>query len=204
MNKSILLSLISIFAVVGLVGGLSFAYFSDQGTSTDNIFASGTLILKLANGAGSDQNDVTATWSGSNMEPGDSTTVGTLNLKNTGTVVGSHVDIAFANSNTGSVNPLDEVMWVTTLTYDGTDLLTGLNTSTPNTYGLIDTNDSSHLELSELAAQDLVQHNLALINKDIAHPLVMQLEMSPYAGNDYQGGSVTTDLTVTLQQDVSQ
>ena len=201
MNKSIFLSILSIFIVTAGVGGLALAYFSDVGTSTANTFSTGSLNLVLSNNATTFTEDVTATWGDTDMLPNEFTPVGTLTLKNTGSVAGDHVDVAFANFNSDSTYPLDAVMRVTTLTYNGVNLLTGLNAISPNTYGLQDTNTSGYLELDELASQDLDQHNLSL--NDLTpntHDLVMQLQMSPGAGNDYQGDSVTTNLTVTLQQ----
>ena|SRR3990167_6781774 len=204
MNRSIWLSILSIFAVLALVTGLTVAYFSDVGTSTANTFSTGSLDLVLSNDATTFTDGVTATWGDTNMLPNEFTPVGTLTLKNIGSVAGDHVDIAFANTNSDGTNPLDAVMRVTTLTFNSVDLLSGLNSGSDNTYGLRDTDNSGYLELDELAAQDLDAHNLTLNDTNVNHALVMQLQMSPNAGNDYQGDNVTTALTVTLQQVASE
>ena len=47
MNKSIVLGLLSIFAVVAVVGGVAFANFSSSATNTGNTFGSGTLVLNI-------------------------------------------------------------------------------------------------------------------------------------------------------------
>lgn len=46
-NKKIAFSLISIVSALAIMGGATFAYFSSQATSTDNVFGSGTLELLL-------------------------------------------------------------------------------------------------------------------------------------------------------------
>ncbi len=46
MNSKIALSAISILASLALVGGATFALFSDVATSSDNTFATGTLNLR--------------------------------------------------------------------------------------------------------------------------------------------------------------
>ena len=207
MNTKIALSGLSIFAALALVGGATFAFFSDSGTSSGNTFATGSMDLKLANGVGSYSDSVSATWGDTGLTPGSTTTIGTLNLKNAaGSIPANHVDIAFVNTNSDLLNPLDTVMRVTTLTYDGNDLLAGLGT-VPNVYGLVDTDASGFLELDELATQGLDNHTLALlalIDVDVPHPFIMQLTMDPNAGNEYQGDNVSTALTVTLQQDSGQ
>ena len=48
MNKRLLLSLASLAASSALVVGATFAFFSDSGTSNDNVFSAGTLDLKLS------------------------------------------------------------------------------------------------------------------------------------------------------------
>ena len=64
--KKILGLTIAALIVMALVGGGTWAYFSDPETSTGNILSAGTLDLKtnLANG-------VTATLLAENLAPGD-------------------------------------------------------------------------------------------------------------------------------------
>ena len=49
MNKKILMSLITIVVVVGATLGATSAYFSDTETSTGNVFAAGSIDLKVDN-----------------------------------------------------------------------------------------------------------------------------------------------------------
>lgn len=199
MSRKILISGLSIIASLGIVGAATFAYFNDVSASNDNVFSTGTLILELADGDETfTTNNITATWGDTDLGPGDLTPVGTLSLRNNGTVAGHHVDFLFANNNSDGTNPLDTVMRITTLEYDSTSLLTGLGGS-PNTYGLVDTDSSGFLELDELAAQGLDQHNLGMSDFG-THTLVMQLQMSPDATNEYQGDNVNTSVTATLNQ----
>ena len=70
MNRSILLSILSIFAVVGLVGGVTFAFFSDTETSSDNLFSSGTLNMQLSKDNSTFTESVTGSVGGLALDPG--------------------------------------------------------------------------------------------------------------------------------------
>src|SRR3989344_915283 len=72
MNKKIALSAMSILTSLALLGGATFAFFSDEGTSTDNTFGAGTLDLLLDNDGVTFLDDVTATFDVDGMAPGDS------------------------------------------------------------------------------------------------------------------------------------
>ena len=61
--------------VMGLIGGGTWAYFSDPETVTGNILTAGTLDLQLTDDDETDADGVTATWGGALMRP-DDTTVG--------------------------------------------------------------------------------------------------------------------------------
>lgn len=61
-----------LLAVAALLAGLgTFAYFSDTANSTDNIFSSGTIDQKISNDGINWADGTTATWTMSNMKPGD-------------------------------------------------------------------------------------------------------------------------------------
>lgn len=192
MNRSILLSILSIFAVVALVGGLTLAYFSDQGTSNDNVFAAGTLDLRLSDDTPeTDQDNVSASFGGTAMSPGSSVT-GQLRLKNFGTISADHAEVVITNTNSDGVNPLDKVLELTTLNYDSLSVLAQLSDSNSN--GIIDLDDLEALGLD----------NLALPNLGTNHPLDLTVRMRSTAGNEYQGDSVDSDWTITLNQDAGQ
>ncbi|MBI4080867.1 MAG: hypothetical protein HY430_03810 [Candidatus Levybacteria bacterium] len=189
-NRRMAMSGLSILTALGLLAGSTLAAFSDTNTSSTNTFSTGSLDLQLSNdGTTFASGGVTATFGASNLGPGDTSPVGTLTIRNAGTLAATDIDIAFANVNSDLGTPLDAVLRVTTLTYDGANILPSLT----------DTDSSGFIELDELAAQGL--NGLALADLSPAdHELVMQVTMDPAADNSYQGDNVTTDLTVTLNQ----
>lgn len=200
-NKRIAISGLSILTALSLMTGATFAYFSDSGISTGNTFSSGTLDLQLSNSGESFTDNVTATFGGTNMAPGGSEVLGTLHLKNNGTIDANHEDIAFSNSLTqalslpgsDSTHPMDQFLQVTTLTFDGTDYL---NVGT--TGHLTDHNSNGFLDMDDLETQGL--SNLAGIAAGGTKNLVLGVALHTSTPNDIQGDSVTTTVNVTLTQ----
>lgn len=92
--KKLLFSLMAVALCSGMVGS-SFAYFTDVETSTGNTFTAGTLNLKIRDGDHVWRDGVTvAEWTLSDMVPGGSeTNPGTIDLMNTGTIAGHHVEV---------------------------------------------------------------------------------------------------------------
>lgn len=82
--KKILGLSVAALMVMGLVGGGTWAYFSDMETSTGNAFQAGTIDLKVNGSEWSTALDFT------DMKPGD--TIGSLVFSNTGTLDG---DLSF-------------------------------------------------------------------------------------------------------------
>lgn len=191
MKSRIIVSILTIVAVVGGVSAVTFAFFSDSGTSNDNLFAAGTIDLKLSDSDETVMDTVTATIGGTNMVPGD-TKSGTLQLRNDGSHVADHAELSVVNTDSDLVNPLDAVMEITALTYDGGSVMSQLTDN--NTNGYIDLNDLATLGLDNLSLTDL----------GVDHPLAMTVQFRSDAGNLYQGDSVDSDWTVTLNQDSSQ
>jgi predicted ribosomally synthesized peptide with SipW-like signal peptide len=190
-NTRILVSALTIVAVVAGVSAVTYAFFSDSGTSNDNVFASGTIDLKLSDSNETVQDSVVATIGGTNMVPGD-TQSGTLQLRNSGSHVADHAELQVINTNTDLVNPLDTVMQITALTYDSVSVMPQLS----------DLNLNGYVDLDDLEAIGL--DNLALTDLGVDHPLAMTVQFRSDAGNAYQGDSVDSDWTVTLNQDLSQ
>ena len=192
MNSKIILSLASIFASIGIVGAATYAYFSDSGTSNDNVFATGTLNLKLSDDTPEiDQDNVTASFGGTNLAPGNSVT-GQLRLKNSGTINANHAEVAVVNTNSDPTNPLDKVLEITVLDYDSVSVLS----SVP------DGNGNGWKDLDDLEAVGL--DNLALTNLATNHPLDLTVQFRSDASNDYQGDNVDSDWSITLNQNASQ
>lgn len=87
--KKILGLTIAAFLVMALVGGGTWAYFSDPETSTDNSLTAGTLDLNINGG-----NTAVTTFSATNVAPGDSGS-GSSVLANVGSLSGE-LDILFS------------------------------------------------------------------------------------------------------------
>ncbi|MGI6331859.1 MAG: TasA family protein [Zhaonellaceae bacterium] len=79
-----------IFLVAALVGGATFAYFSDEATVANNTFAAGTLELKV------DGEDYVEGISLGNMAPGDTSPYYTWVITNTGSLPGK-LSISFSD-----------------------------------------------------------------------------------------------------------
>lgn len=193
MNHKILLSGLAIFSALVFTGAATFAFFSDVGTSNDNVFAAGTLDLKLSDDTPeTDMDNVTASFGGTAMAPSSSVT-GQLRLKNSGTIIADHAEVIITNNNSDTVTPLDRVLEITTLNYDGTSVL-GQLSSDPNSNGYPDLDDLESLGLD----------NLPLTLIGVNYPLDLTVQMRSNADNSYQGDSLDSDWTLTLNQNVSQ
>ncbi len=191
MKSRILVSILTIVAVVGGVSAVTFAFFSDSGTNNDNVFAAGTLDLKLTDTDESVMDNVTASFGGTNMAPGETRT-GYFLLQNSGSHVANHAEVAVVNTNDDLINPLDKVLEVTMLKYDSVSVLSQL----------ADLNINGYIDLDDLEAIGL--DNLALTDLNTDHTIDMMVTFRSEAGNQYQGDSVDSDWTITLNQDVSQ
>lgn len=198
--KKIILGTVGILAVVSVTTLGTRAYFSQQGEVKGNVFSTGTLKLQLADGDESAAGETTATWNIAAGAPGDEVS-GTLNVQNAGTVVGDHIEISTSNTVTEAVaapgstatTPLDTVLEITSLTYDGGNILSAVS----------DANGNGIKDLDDLEAA--VLDDLALTNLSVNHPLVMTVRFNPVLTvAEHQGDSVTTTLTVTLNQVASQ
>ena len=93
--KKILLSALATFLVIGLVATGTFAWFQDTETSSGNTFTAGTFDLKIRDQDETWGDGVTATWTATNMAPGDgwAFTVPFVGLTNYGSIVGDHLEI---------------------------------------------------------------------------------------------------------------
>lgn len=198
MNSKIAMSAMSILASLAIMGGATFAFFSDSGTSSSNTFSTGTLILKLTDANETDQDSVTASFGGT-LVPGSCTGNQTLNLKNTGTVPANHAEVAVANvvtDNAPTATP-DMAAWlrINALTYDAVSVLGQIPDSNVN--GWVDLAD---WQTNSATALD----SLGLTNLGVDHPFVMDVCLNSTTPNEVQSDSVVSTFTVTLNQDASQ
>lgn len=199
MNRRIILSLISIVSAVSLLGGAAYAFFSDVGTSTNNSFASGTFDLKLTDASQTALDDVSETWTGTNMAPGGATVSATLSLRNSGTVAGDHVHFKAANTPTDVAPTEDDGtmakhLEVTVMTYDAVNILPLFT----------DYNGNGHIDLEDLQSGGDGVNIGALTDTGVDHPLVMGVRLDSATNDTYQGDSVNSTFTATLHQDASQ
>lgn len=198
--KKIILGTVGILAVVSTTTLGTRAYFSRQGEVKGSTFSTGTLALKLSDADESDSDETTSTWNIAVGAPGDQVS-GTVNIKNSGTIASDHIEIQALNTVTESASapgstattPLDTVLEIVNLTYDGTNILSSVT----------DANSNGAKDLDDLEKTTL--DNLALTDLNVNHPLAMTVRFHPVlTTSEHQGDSVTTKLTVTLNQDASQ
>ena len=201
MKKKILIRWLMISLVVGMTSVGTFAFFSDAERSTGT-FTAGTLDLKIK-----DQDEhfygdgVTATWTLSNMKPGDSVS-GWVRLRNDGSIEPHHLDIDVSNTVIDPPGPesdakegtddLDKHVFITHLNYT---YYTGTVKADLN--DLSDIDGDGNISLDEFESQGL--HNLpAPPDKNKFYTLYMTLQFDPSAGNDYQGDMLNVTMTFTL------
>jgi predicted ribosomally synthesized peptide with SipW-like signal peptide len=230
--NSVKKSLISIMAVAMCLGivGSSYAYFTDVETSLGNTFIAGTLGLEIKDNSTWDPDPwghgVDQTWLMDLMVPGESWVTNYIALRETGTIPADHVEISFTSTideqtNPPGLNPMesdtnpdsvagDLAKWleVTSMLFSGVDLkckITG--GSTPGW----DFNGNGWLDLDDLANSPAIAGvNGPLDNLDPPHltggegSLHVTVMFHAGATNDIQGDTLTTTVTFTLNQDVSQ
>lgn len=189
--KRILGLTIAFMLLIGMAGIGTWAYFIDIETSQGNTFAAGTLDLKT-----DDVDGVSQTLLATNMAPGDTVGPETIILKNTGSVAGSTLDLAFSYvENDGSPNPVNmsadataAMIEVTTLKYDGNDLLSSVSDGNGNGYP-----DIEDLKNADLSGQDGID---AGATKDFE--IAVQLRAS--TSSDFQADGITITMTFILNQ----
>lgn len=192
----------SILSALALMGGATFAFFSDQGTSTNNVFAAGNLDLKLDDSnEGVFVDNVTASLGGPGMAPGTFNT-GFVSLHNNGSVAIAEVELGATQtltSDNGTPSNLSDVLNLTVKTGTNNICTAGDIDRTP-AMTLALGNNSAPLTLTELVNQDYD----ALPGLGSDYFLCVTATMDSGASNAYQGDSVTIDFTFTANQDVSQ
>ena len=202
MNKRILLSSISLFSSLALVTGATFAFFSDVGTSTDNVFAAGNLNLQL-----DDVNEttavesVTASFAGTNLAPGQTTDLGFVSLHNGGTLNIAEIELA-ADRTDANVNTLPSVLNMTIKTGSNQ---TCINNPVDRT---ADVAAGVGNGVGPVTLQELIDTSgfdaLPGITPTETYFVCMAATMDSAAGNEFEGASATIDFLFTANQDASQ
>ncbi len=190
MKKTLALMLLALL-LIALVGGGTWAYFSDTETSTNNQLTAGTLDLKT-----NDADGVSQTLYSNNMAPGDTVGPSTIHLKNAGSLNGASLDMAFAYvESDGSPNLINKsaddtaaMMEVTTLNYNGSSLLNSVS----------DVNGNGYKDVYDLARANLT--GLSGINASATKDFQIAVKLRPETGDDFQADGVTITMTFTLKQ----
>ncbi len=188
--KKILGLTIAFMLLISMGGIGTWAYFQDTETSTGNVLAAGTLDLKT-----DDVDGVTQTLYASNLKPGDIVS-GSITLKNTGTVAGSTLDLAFSYvESDDSPNPANmsadataAVIELTTLDYGGSSLLGSVSDGNSNLY--IDIEDLKNADLTGQTGID------AAATKDFT----ITVQFRGDASHDFQSDGINITMTFTLNQ----
>lgn len=193
MKKILALGLIAIL-VMALVGGGTWAYFSDVETSSNNLLTAGTLNLGLANTSGGESGgSITATWtSPAGWKPGDNIS-GILYVKNSGTI----------NMNTVTVNITSSVSGGGLSTVNGNksggaDSRLGAMISVNATWNnvTVSTLNGESLETANNTAYTLPSNLAAGVEK----PLFLNFVFNTAADNGCQGATANVTATITGTQ----
>jgi len=207
------MSLSTLMVAATLVGGATFADFSDAGTSTGNTFTAGTLDMQI-NGL---DNVATAVWqSPSNWAPGD-TFKSVVKLNNIGSVNAKHVYFGFSDVKHDSPRAVDnsnllEKIIVTNLeeNFNGT-IVSNQAASIDSQVG----NNDGKLTLKEFS--DFMQNGygyyswddksgddlILAANKvaaDSDYSLTFEFTFDSSAGNEYQGDTAGFTLMLNATQ----
>ena len=187
--------------VMGLVGGGTWAYFSDTETSAGNVLVSGTLDLGLSNSASATPDgSVTETWDVStagDWAPGD-TVEATLYVYNGGTIDMTGLTVALSytavvdGTPTGVTAPggdtdlLDKMIEATTVEWGPTGTLVAVANW-----------DLEALDtIAALAAEDL-----GTLDAGEENELHIIFTFDPTATNGCQGDTLTMTLTFNSTQE---
>lgn len=191
--KSLLFSTLILLITAVTLGTGTLAWFHDAATSMENSFTAGTLDLRIRDGDERDwRKSVTATWTMTNMVPGD-TYYSYVDLKNIGTLGGSSLDVQAANT---VVAPVEEAG-------DMARMLEIVDCAYTNGHVLdcreliADANGNGWKDLDDLAAGPF---RGPWDSTGGVHSWEMRVRFHPSADNRYQGHTLLTDLTFTLNQ----
>jgi predicted ribosomally synthesized peptide with SipW-like signal peptide len=224
MDKKILASMLIIAVASALLGAGTVAYFSDTETSKGNVFTVDPgPDLQIKDGDENWRDGVTATWTMSDMKPGN-TVFGGVGLRNVGTAA-DHLEITCnytiydppgPESDTQENTPADDLakqMIITQCVYYNDiweiNCLTGTYTGTPpipsgytaNDWKINDVDLDGKITLYDLKNDPL--DNLPLPPSYTTN-FDMTLKFSEDAGSEFQGDTLNVTMIFTLNQHPSQ
>ena len=205
MKKIIGLSVAALL-IIGVIGGATFAYFSDTESSTGNTLTAGILDLHIDGG-----DTAVTTFNVSGVAPGDSDS-GTSTLSNVVGGIDGELDIATSVvTNTGAVGGTSEyaddtgdlganaeiAMYLDVnqnATWDAGDV--GLM-SDGTTYSSPTALDYDVIDNYASETWDAV---VATMSASATDDIIVLWRVPTTAGNSIQGDSVSFDITFTLEQ----
>lgn len=192
MRKIFGLTIVAVL-VMAMVGGGTWAYFSDTETSTSNSMVAGTLDIGLSNTTNtSSTGSVSGTFSASAWAPGG-TNSGTLYINNDGTMAVTSTNVTFTYSAVVNGTPAG-----VTLGAGDTELLDKMIIATTVTWNSVTDATLEGKTLEELAA--LGSYDLGGIPAGTEYPLDITWTFSSTATNGCQGDSVDVTITVVGNQ----
>jgi len=209
MNKKILLSLISSAAMLTLVVGATYAFFSDNSTSNNNTFASGSLNLQLDD---SDETtpaeSVTGSITATDFAPGQSVS-GFISLHNPGSLPIAEVEMTIDTTETldgGVASDMREVLALTVLEDDltpdancsgGTNITSAIDTQVGDGVGSLLISEFDNLGVD-------IYDAISGIGVGNTRNVCFTVTFQSTAGNEYQGDALSSTITFTGNQDASQ
>ena len=208
MNRRILMSVLAIAMTLTLVGGATFAYFSDTETSSGNTFTAGTLDLMIRDGGIDWFDGIGAEWTLSDMKPGD-IVYGSVDFKNFGSIYADHMEITCFYAITDPLGPESDTEENTSA-----DKMAGEMIISKMVYSydnievdclprITDANGNLAKDLYDLRVGEVDDLPLPQAGIQLAD-ISMTLQFNSGAGNDFQGDILDTTFMFTLNQDRNQ
>ncbi len=191
MLKKIIGISLAVLILSGMMGISTWAYFSDFETAPDNVLAAGTLDLKT-----NDADGISQTLFATNLRPGSEIGPETIFLKNAGSINASSIEFVFslieadADRNPVNISAVDTAgqIEVTTLTYNGTDILGNISDSNGNGYKDID--DLAHTSMTGYAG----------IGAGSVNPFTIGIKLKDSTPGTFQGDGIEITMTFILSQ----
>ena len=209
-NKKIAMSAMSIVAALTLAGGATFAFFSDEATRPSNTFGTASMDLELANDGVTFLDDVTATFSVSNMIPGQ-IRAQTITFRNNGTTpiaeIAMKLDATSADDSSPDGSDLRNVLNVRVFegsTADGTNTSCTGGTEVTSTIETAVQNNGTPLTFTDWNGDTYDSLSLPIPVGLSTQNLCVAVELEPTANNDYQGDSANATFTFVAHQSTTQ
>jgi spore coat-associated protein N len=193
--KKILGLSIAAFLIIAIVGGGTWAYFSDTQGSTGNTLIAGTLDVGLANTNTMATTNTTATWTSTNWAPGQAAS-GTLYISNNGTLLVNALTVAF---DYGTIDTANRPTNISGSPWNlDTDKFDKMITATTATYDSVTVAGIQGKTLEELKAAGPI--SLGTLASGATKPLAITFTSNTTATNGCQGNTVDVTVTVTGTQ----